>query len=314
MLKLSNKQDIGAQLDHAHKMEQKARREALIKQLSSLQHLLRQGLAVRGHEASESNLIQLLQLHSGDDPQLKKWINDQKYCSPDILNEQIEIMANSVLRSILVEIQSAGFFSILEDEATDVNRCEQMCVCIQWVNDKYEVSEDLIGLMQVPQTDSSTLFGALRYVCIRCMLPFEKCRGQAYDGAANMSGHLNDVAACVKCERSAALHVHCLAHSLNLCLQDVARVCETIREGLHLVMELVQLIKWSPEQSSLFEKLKGEMSPGAHDLRPLCPTRWTVRTGAIHAVIENYATLCHALDGIHASGRHEYAMKAGELL
>ena len=133
MLKLSNKQDIGAQLNHAHKMEQKARREALIKQLSSLQYLLRQGLAVRGHEASESNLIQLLELHSGDDPQLKKWINDQKYCSPDILNEQIETMANSVLRSILVEIQSAGFFSILEDEATDVNRCEQMCICIQWV-------------------------------------------------------------------------------------------------------------------------------------------------------------------------------------
>ena len=37
-------------------------------------------------------------------------------------------MANSVLHSILVEIQSAGFFSILADEATDVNRCEQMCV------------------------------------------------------------------------------------------------------------------------------------------------------------------------------------------
>ena len=108
--------------------------------------------------------------------------------------------------------------------------------------------------------------------------------------------------------------MHCLAHSLNLCLQDVARVCETIREGLHLVTELVQLIKWSPERSSLFEKLKGEMSPGTHDLRPLCPTRWTVRTGAIHAVIENYATLCHALDEIHASGRDEYAMKAGGCL
>ena len=60
------------------------------------------------------------------------------------------------------------------------------------------VSEDLIGLMQVSQTDSFTLFGALRDVCIHCMLPFEKCRGQAYDGAANMSGHLSDVAACVK--------------------------------------------------------------------------------------------------------------------
>ena len=56
------------------------------------------------------------------------------------------------------------------------------------------------------------------------------------------------------------------------------------------------------------------MSLEAHDLRPLCLTRWTVRTEAIHAVIESYATLCQALDEIHASGRDEYAMKAGGFL
>lgn len=52
------------------------------------------------------------------------------------------------------------------------------------------------------------------------MLPLEKCRGQAYDGASNMSGHIRRVAAGLKQEESAALHVHCLAHSLDLCLQD----------------------------------------------------------------------------------------------
>ena len=65
---------------------------------------------------------------------------------------------------------------------------------------------------------------------------------------------------------------------------------------LYLVMELVQLIKWSPKRTSLFGQLKTEMTPGTHDLRPLCPTRWMVRTGAIHAVIKNYSTLCKALE------------------
>ena len=118
-------------------------------------------------------------------------------------------------------------------------------------------------------------------------------RVQAYDGASNMSGHIRGVTARLKQEESAALHVHCLAHSLNLCLQDAARVCSPIRDCLHLVMELVQLIKWSPKQTSLFEQLKTEMTPGTRDLRPLCPTRWTVRTGAIHAVIENYSTITY---------------------
>ena len=79
-------------------------------------------------------------------------------------------------------------------------------------------------------------------------------------------------------------------------------------------MELVQLIKWSPKRSSLFEKLKREMTPGMQDLRPLCPTRWTVRTGAINGVLANYSTLCKALDEISISGRDEYAMKASGFL
>jgi hypothetical protein len=72
-------------------------------------------------------------------------------------------------------------------------------------------------------------------------------------------------------------------------------------------MELVQLIKWSPKRSSLFEKFKNEMSPGTHELRPLCPTRWTIRTGAIHAVITNYCTLCTTLNEVSTSGKDEYA-------
>ena len=48
----------------------------------------------------------------------------------------------------------------------------------------------------------------------------DKCRGQAYDGAANMSGKHRGIAALIKQEENAAVHVHCLAHSLNLSLQD----------------------------------------------------------------------------------------------
>lgn len=95
-------------------------------------------------------------------------------------------MANSVLRGILSEIHVAGWFSIIADEATDVRRCEQMCVCIRWVDNEYKINEDPIGLVQVPKTDSSTLFATLEDICIRCMLPLSKCRGQA----ANMSRHV----------------------------------------------------------------------------------------------------------------------------
>ena len=314
VFKLSNTQDIASLIDNARRLEQDARKEGLLKQLSSLRYLLRQGLAIRGHEITEGNLYCLLQLRAEDDANVKKWITDFRYLSPDIVNEQVELMANSILRSVLSEIHEAPYYAILADEATDINKHEQLCVCIRWVNNQYEVNEDILGLMQVPKTDSATLFGAIKDIIIRCILPFEKCRGQAYDGAANMSGHLNGVAARVKKEQNSALHVHCLAHSLNLCLQDLSRACESIRAGLHLVMELVQLIKWSPKRSSLFEKVKSEVSPDVIDLKPLCPTRWTVRTGAIQAILDNYAALCETLEEVNSTGRDEYAMKAGGFL
>ena len=116
------------------------------------------------------------------------------------------------------------------------------------------------------------------------MLPVKKLRGQAYDGTSNMSGHIRGVAGRVRHEQKAALYVHCLAHSLNLFLQDAACVCTPIRDCLHLALELIQLNK----RSTHFEKFKHEMTLGTHDLRSLCPTRWTVRTGAINAVLANY--------------------------
>lgn len=59
-----------------------------------------------------------------------------------------------------------------------------------------------------------------------------------------MSGHLRGVAAQIKSEQPAALHVHCLAHCLNLCLQDAARICSHIRDAPEMIIQLVKLIKY----------------------------------------------------------------------
>ena len=63
---------ITAQLNSQAKREQKENRDMLLKQLSSLRYLARQGLAIRGHSEKEGNLMQLLLLDSEDNPQLKQ--------------------------------------------------------------------------------------------------------------------------------------------------------------------------------------------------------------------------------------------------
>ena len=114
---------------------------------------------------------------------------------------------------------------------------------------------------------------------VRCSLPIASCRGQAYDKASNMSGIRNEVQALVKRETDRALYVHCFAHSLNLCVQEVSKGIELIRNVMDFIYELVQLIKFSPKRTTIFSTLKKEVSVTGSDqtpsqsLRTLCSTR-----------------------------------------
>ena len=124
-----------------------------------------------------------------------------------------------------------------------------------------------------------------------------------------MSGHINGVAAQIQRVEPSAIFVHCLAHCTNLCLQEVGKQILCVREALDLVMELSQLIRYSPKRLTLLESLMAQVSPGAPSLKPLCPTRWTVQTRAINAVLTNYRLLQETLE-IIKEGKDEYALKA----
>ena len=132
-----------------------------------------------------------------------------------------------------------------------------------------------------------------------------------------MSGIRNGAQALFKKDEPRALYVHCLAHSLNLCVQDVSMMCKLLRNTFNFIHDLVPLIKFSPKRLTLFENLKSDvtMSTGQTlpSLRTLCPTSWTVRNSAISSVFKNYKTLQVALDKIQ-EGHDEYAAKASGLL
>ena len=80
------------------------------------------------------------------------------------------------------------FFSILADECTDASNKEQLVVCIKWVDELLQDHENVIGMYNVGTIDAKTLTDALEDVLLRAGLKIHNCRGQCYDGAANMSG------------------------------------------------------------------------------------------------------------------------------
>ena len=50
-----------------------------------------------------------------------------------------------------------------------------------------------------------------------------KCRGQCYDGAANMAGIQNEVAVQMCAEEPCAIYSHCYGHALNLATGDTVK-------------------------------------------------------------------------------------------
>ena len=84
------------------------------------------------------------------------------------------------------------------------SRNEQMCLCVWWVDKEYSINEVTLGFVHASKTDSNTLFTELKAALICCMLPLDKCKGQAYDDAAYMSGKHHVVAALIKLEENAA--------------------------------------------------------------------------------------------------------------
>ena len=292
----------------------------LYKLLSSIRFLARQGLSLRGHHEDvrtlDGNLYKLLLLRAEDCPELKSWMYRKEYTSPEILNEIIGLMGNTVLREILTLIKTSMWFSIIADEATDVSRNEQMSLSIRWTDDDYQIYEEPLGLVQLPDTKAHTIFSVIKDLLIRCSLPLSQCRGQAFDGASNMSGSKNGVQALIKKEESRALYVHCLAHSLNLCVQYISKQCDLIRSVMDFMYNLIQLIKCSPKRLTLFNSIRNNVALGNEStplLRNICPTRWTVRNGSIYSVLQNYSNLIATLDEVK-TGSDKYAAQGRGLL
>ena len=68
-------------------------------------------------------------------------------------------------------------------------------ISVRWVDDGFNIHEDSLGLIPLPNTRALTIFKHINdiLIIIRCSLSISNCRGQAYDSASNMTSIHNGV-------------------------------------------------------------------------------------------------------------------------
>ena len=95
---LASTVDVGDMLLRQAASEKRVNREYLLKVLSTVRFLARQGLALRGDgDEVDSNLHQLLVLRGEDYSAMSKFLERQqlKYTSPEVQNELLSIMSTT---------------------------------------------------------------------------------------------------------------------------------------------------------------------------------------------------------------------------
>lgn len=136
------------------------------------------------------------------------------------MNEILELMSKEVIRNIVTEIKSAQYFTLIVNETSDISRLEQVSISFRIVSQDLTIKEIFIEFYETANTSAETLFAIILDVLARFNLDISELRGQCFDGASNVSGRISGLQARIREVEPRAVYVHCVAHTLNLVVQD----------------------------------------------------------------------------------------------
>ena len=135
-----------------------------------------------------------------------------------------------------------------------------------------------------------------------------KLRGQAYDGAGNMSGKTNGAAARISSQFPLALYVHCASHCLNLTvvssLEEVS-----IRNMIGVVNQVSIFFSAHPKRQKKLEEVIENTQPesSVHKLKDLCRTRWIERIDALNRFQQLHSSLVACMENIRTEGTRNWS-------
>ena len=122
----------------------------------------------------------------------------------------------------------------------------QLSLCIRYVDkvekEGYRVRDDFIGFAPVKDKTGPGIKAAIIKGLQLAHFDLGNLRGQGYDGASAMKGHLGGCAALISRDYPSAIYVHCASHSLNLVLSDACKV-DAIRNTIGTMKEMITFIR-----------------------------------------------------------------------
>lgn len=265
-------------------------------------YLAKQELPFRGHDEQVSshnrgNFKELLQtLLSVSSDEVRNQYNKIKCVfsgeSKTIQNELIECISDYVCNQIKKEVNETDFFSLQIDDATDVGQNCQCSIIVRFVTSHGKLVERFLGFYDVSSDRTAQALFELIDSILGPLNYRNKLIGQCYDGASVMSGHINGLQKKVKDEVPQAIFIHCLAHRLNLVLQQSCNSISSCRIFFANLSGIPTFFHHSGKRNHILNSIVGRRIPTAVE------TRWTSNSKILKTVVENWDGLKEVFEEI----------------
>lgn len=261
-------------------------------------HISRQGQPLRGHTDDKSNFLNTMKLIGRFNEKVCSWLGRKElskvaWLGHDCQNEILGDLSKSLLRDMVKEINEAKYFSIMADETMDITTKEQLSICFRFIDKNLNPREVFVGLIDCHKTNAETLHKLLENAMIALGLPIDNCRGQGFDGAAVMSGAVSGVQTRFRNEHPKMLFVHCAGHQINLAVSASLKCHADCESSLDELEATVRFIANSAKRLGSFEDFckDSDCENDPRKIRPLCPTRWTMRLPALDVFLAKYESV-----------------------
>lgn len=287
----------------------------------------RGGISLRGHRDDSQyhqeiggystgqvgNFVDILNygVRRGDkvlEEHLKTCGKNQTYISKTSQNKIIKCCGQIISEHIIHDVKKSKFYSILADEASDSSHREQMSLVLRFVDSKMDIREEFIAFLHCKWGLSGAQLSKLILDYLHELtLSISDCRGQGYDGAGSVAGHINGLSAHILKLNPKALYTHCFSHRLNLSICDSLSITE-ITEMLKHVKDISNFIKISQTRSIPFEESvkSSNLDTKKTKLVDVCRTRWVERIEGLNTFNELFVPLFRLLEEIRNGTTDEY--------
>ena len=131
-------------------------------------------------------------------------------------NHLISCCGQFITELVVRKIKENQFCSILPDKPSDCSNQEQLSLVIRYGDSDCVIREELLGFLNCDlglsgKTLAETVLGEL----IDLGLHIRNFRGQGYNGAAAVSGHISGLSAHICKINNKPIYAHCHSHHLK---------------------------------------------------------------------------------------------------